>query len=316
MIIDLPTDLLQNSSVMKEQVILVIDDAIDNLQLFGKLLMPLNVDISFASSARKALDILESLSPDLIFLDIIMPEIDGFELCEIIKKKESTKDIPIIFLSAKDNIEDITKGFTLGARDYITKPFMKEELVARVSTQLDIRTKELKLQELNMNLETMVDNRTAELLRKREKLAEYSTTLKVLLENRDKDRKTIEKRIINNVNDMVLPTMNQLKETSLDSRQMMLLNQSIESLQDIVSPLMSNLNDTLGLYGFTSAELNIIKHIIKGMRTSEISEALNLSESTVKFHRNNIRSKLNLKKKSVNLYIYLKQLVSKELSQL
>ena len=133
---------------MKEQVILVIDDAIDNLQLFGKLLMPLNVDISFASSASKALDILESLSPDLIFLDIIMPEIDGFELCEIIKKNESTKDIPIIFLSAKDNIEDITKGFTLGARDYITKPFMKEELVARVSTQLDIRTKELKLQEL------------------------------------------------------------------------------------------------------------------------------------------------------------------------
>lgn len=297
---------------MEKQLILVIDDSTDNLQLFGKLLESLNVDMSFASSAGKALDILDSITPDLIVLDIIMPDIDGFELCEIIRQKESTQDIPIIFLSAKDNIEDITKGFTLGARDYITKPFMKEELIARVSTQLDIRVKELKLRELNKNLEKMVDNRTAELSAKKEQLAEYNTTLKVLLENRDKDRKIIEKRIIDNVCDMVLPTINKLKKTSLDNRQMMLLNQSIESLQDIVSPLMSNLNDALGLYGFTSTELNIIKHIIKGMRTSEISEALNLSESTVNFHRNNIRSKLNLKNKRVNLYIYLNQLARKE----
>jgi CheY-like chemotaxis protein len=298
---------------MKKQLILVIDDVIDNLQLFGKLLEPLKVDISFASSARKALDILESLAPDLIVLDIIMPEVDGFELCEILKKKESTKDIPIIFLSAKDNMEDITKGFTLGARDYITKPFMQEELTARVSTQLDIRAKELKLRELNQNLEKMVAERTAELSQKKEKLAEYGTTLKVLLENRDKDRKRIEKQIIDNVCDMILPTMNKLRGTALDNRQTMLLNQSVASLQEIVSPLMSNLNNTLGLYGFTSAELNIVKHIIKGMRSSEISEALNLSESTVNFHRNNIRSKLRLKNKRVNLYIYLNQLASKEL---
>jgi DNA-binding response OmpR family regulator/DNA-binding CsgD family transcriptional regulator len=301
---------------MKKQVILVIDDAMDDLQLLGKLMESLNVDMSFANSAQKALDILESFTPDLIVLDIIMPEIDGFELCEIINKNESTKDIPIIFISAKDNIEDIEKGFTLGARDYITKPFMKEELVSRVSTQLDVRAKEIKLRELNKNLEKRVNNRTAELSEKKEKLAEYSATLRVLLENRDKDRKIIEKRIIDNVCDMVLPTINKLKMTSLDNRQMMLLDQSIKSLQDIVSPLMSNLNDALGLYGFTSTELNIIKHIIKGMRTSEISEALNLSESTVNFHRNNIRSKLNLKNKKVNLYIYLNQLVSKEFSQL
>lgn len=301
---------------MKKQIILVIDDAMDDLQLFGKLMEPLNVDMSFANSARKALDILESFTPDLIVLDIIMPGIDGFELCERMNNNESTKDIPIIFLSAKDNVEDIAKGFTLGARDYITKPFMKEELVARVLTQLEIRAKEKKLRELNKNLEKMVDNRTAELSEKKEKLAEYSATLRVLLENRDKDRKIIEKRIIDNVCDMVLPTIKKLKMTSLDTRQMMLLNQSIESLQDIVSPLMSNMNDTLGLYGFTSTELNIIKHIIKGMRTSEISETLNLSESTVNFHRNNIRSKLNLKNKKVNLYIYLNQLVSKEFSQL
>jgi CheY-like chemotaxis protein/DNA-binding CsgD family transcriptional regulator len=303
---------MQYLSLMKRQLILVIDDSTDNLQLFGKLLEPLNVDISFASSAAKALDILDSLAPDLIVLDIIMPEIDGFELCQIINKKELTKDIPVIFLSAKDNLEDITKGFTLGARDYITKPFVKEELIARVSTQLDIRNKELKLKELNKNLEKMVNVRTAELSDKKEQLAEYNATLKVLLENRDKDRKIIEKRIINNVCDMVLPIISKLKKTSLDRRQMMLLNQSIESLQDIVSPLMSNLNDALGLYGFTSTELNIIKQIIKGMRTSEISEALNLSESTINFHRNNIRRKLNLKNKKVNLYIYLNQLASRD----
>lgn len=297
---------------MKKQVVLVIDDMMDNLQLFGKLLIPLKVDISFASSARKALDILESLSPDLIVLDIIMPEMDGFELCEALKKKESTKDIPIIFLSAKDNINDIIKGFTLGARDYITKPFMQAELVSRVTTQLDIRAKELKLGELNKHLEKIVADRTAELFEKKEKLLEYNTTLKVLLENRNKDRKSIEKRIIDNVCDLVLPTIHKLKKTSLNSRQMILLNQCIESLQNIVSPLMSNLNDALGLFGFTSAELNIVKYIIKGMRTCEISEILNLSESTVNFHRSNIRHKLNIKNKRVNLYIYLNQLTSKE----
>jgi DNA-binding NarL/FixJ family response regulator len=297
---------------MKKQIVLVIDDMMDNLQLFGKLLAPLNVDISFASSARKALDVLESLSPDLIVLDIIMPGMDGFELCETLKKKESTKDIPIIFLSAKDNINDIIKGFTLGARDYITKPFMQAELVSRVTTQLDIRAKELKLHDLNKHLEKIVSDRTAELFEKKEKLLEYNTTLKVLLENRNKDRKRIEKRIIDNVCDMVLPTINKLKKTSLNSRQMILLSQCIESLQNIVSPLMSNLNDALGLFGFTSAELNIVKYIIKGMRTCEISETLNLSESTVNFHRSNIRHKLNIKNKRVNLYIYLNQLTSKE----
>ena len=287
---------------------------VDNLQLFGKLLIPLNVDISFASSARKALDILESLSPDLIVLDIIMPEMDGFELCDALKKKKSTKDIPIIFLSAKDNIDDIIKGFTLGARDYITKPFMQAELVSRVATQLDIRAKELKLSELNKHLEEIVADRTAELFEKKEKLLEYNTTLKVLLENRNKDREHIEKRIIDNVCDMVLPTINKLKKTSLNSRQMILLNQCIESLQNIVSPLMSNLNDTLGLFGFTSAELNIVKYIIKGMRTCEISETLDLSESTVNFHRSNIRHKLNIKNKRVNLYIYLNQLTNKKVT--
>ena len=296
---------------MKKQIILVIDDMTDNLQLFGKLLMPLDVDISFASSGRNALGILELLSPDLIVLDIIMPEMDGFELCEILKKKEATKDIPIIFLSAKDNKDDIIKGFTLGARDYITKPFMQEELVSRVATQLDIRAKELKLCELNKHLEEIVADRTAELFEKKEKLFESNTTLKVLLENRNKDRKSIEKRVVDNVCDMVLPTINKLKKTSLDSRQRILLNQCIESLQNIVSPLINNLNDALGLYGFTSAELNIVKYIINGMRTCEISKTLNLSESTVNFHRSNIRHKLNIKNKRVNLYIYLNQLTSK-----
>jgi DNA-binding response OmpR family regulator len=89
--------------------------------------------------------------------------------------KNESKDIPIIFLSAKDNMEDIIKGFTLGARDYITKPFMQEELTARVSTHIDIRAKELKLRELNNNLEKMGADRTAELSQKKEKLAEYGT---------------------------------------------------------------------------------------------------------------------------------------------
>lgn len=297
---------------MKKQLILIVDDNIDNLQLLGKMLRPLNADISFANSAAKALDILNTLTPNLIVLDIIMPDMDGFELCKIIQKDETIRDIPVIFLSAKDNIDDITNGFTLGARDFVTKPFIKEELISRISTQLDIRAKELALYELNSNLEKIVENRTEELSEKNDQLVDYNATLKVLLNNRDNERKEIERRIVANVHDSILPALQKLKTTSLDHGQTMLLVQSIENLQNIVSPMMSNLKNTLALYGFTPTELTIVNYITKGMRTSEISETLNLSESTVNFHRNNIRGKLNLKNKKVNLNVYLNQLANKE----
>lgn len=129
---------------MDKPIILIVDDEEANLQLIGKILQNLDVDITLASSGKEALQLLESLVPDLIILDIIMPSMSGFDVCRKIKSRKPTSEVPIIFLSAKVDSEDIIKGFDIGARDYITKPFIKEELVARVEAQLNIITNEKK----------------------------------------------------------------------------------------------------------------------------------------------------------------------------
>ena len=141
---------------MNKPIILIVDDEEANLQLIGKILQNLDVDITLASSGKEALKLLESLVPDLIILDIIMPSMSGFDVCRKIKSRKSTSEVPIIFLSAKADSEDIIKGFDIGARDYITKPFIKEELVARVETQLNIIINEKKIKNLNNNLEEKV----------------------------------------------------------------------------------------------------------------------------------------------------------------
>ena len=86
-----------------------------------------------------ALKILKKANPDLILLDVMMPGIDGYDVCREIKADSETKDIPIIFLAAKTGQDDIVKGFKLGAIDYVTKPFQQEELLARVKTQVRLR---------------------------------------------------------------------------------------------------------------------------------------------------------------------------------
>ena len=101
--------------------------------------------------------------PDLILLDIMMPGIDGYEVCTELKKDIETRDIPIIFLTSKTDRESLLKGFDIGAQDYITKPFDVRELMARVKTQLEIVESRKKLKSVNIWLEEIVDKRTQEL---------------------------------------------------------------------------------------------------------------------------------------------------------
>ena len=127
-----------------EQTILVVDDISENVSILVQLLN--NYDIVTALDGKTALDIVQNEDVDLILLDIMMPEMDGFEVCNIIKKDSKTSHIPIIFLSAKDKMDDIQKGFKLGAADYITKPFNPDELLARVKTHLSLRAYEKNLE--------------------------------------------------------------------------------------------------------------------------------------------------------------------------
>ncbi|MDA3958163.1 response regulator [Oceanispirochaeta sp.] len=122
---------------MDKKRLLIVDDTLPNLQLLGNILKDL-YSLSFASGGQEALDMLEKSNPDMILLDIMMPSIDGFEVCRRIRKNPVTKSIPIIFLSAKNDKESVVKGMSLGAQDYLVKPFSSEDVLSRIRNQFQI----------------------------------------------------------------------------------------------------------------------------------------------------------------------------------
>ncbi len=119
--------------------ILIVDDSIDNRKLLMKTLTRLGHEVVEACDGKEALARSIDLLPDLILLDIVMPGIDGYQVCSALKDDERTADIPVIFLSAKSEVKDKIKGLEIGGVDYITKPFDRGEVLARVQNQLKIR---------------------------------------------------------------------------------------------------------------------------------------------------------------------------------
>lgn len=125
-------------------VILIVDDEKLNIKILRHNLQD-DYDLIIAKSGQQALQRLKDNTIDLILLDIIMPELDGFEVCKIIKKQPETTHIPIIFLTAKSAEEDIINGFELGGVDYVTKPFNFTELKARIKTHIDLKKHEVEI---------------------------------------------------------------------------------------------------------------------------------------------------------------------------
>ena len=111
--------------------ILVVDDTPANIRAVAAILKEQGYQLSAATNGQQALDVLGRIRPDLILLDVMMPDIDGFETCRRIKNNEAWRDIPIIFLTTKTETTDIVNGFEVGALDYIAKPFNAHELLAR-----------------------------------------------------------------------------------------------------------------------------------------------------------------------------------------
>jgi len=121
----------------KVKKILVIDDEKMNIIALAHFLKP-EYDIIVSTESPTALETAEKHLPDIILLDIIMPEIDGFEVISMLKKSETVKDIPVIFITGLSNEADAEKGIELGAADYITKPFKKAVVKARIDTQIKL----------------------------------------------------------------------------------------------------------------------------------------------------------------------------------
>jgi two-component system sensor histidine kinase/response regulator len=129
--------------------VLVVDDVMQNLQVVGTMLRNEGYDVLPAASGAQALERVRVRTPDLILLDLMMPEMDGLEVCQRLKADPSTRRIPVIFLTASNEMEHLVKGFEVGAVDYVTKPFNGAELLARVRTHLELKHARERLREMN-----------------------------------------------------------------------------------------------------------------------------------------------------------------------
>ena len=122
---------------MIDKTILIVDDTVTNLDILSELLS--DYDVIEATNGKDALDIVEEDDIDLILLDIMMPEMDGFEVCKKLKENVETKNIPIIFITAKTDETSIVQAYDIGGADYVTKPFLPKELLSRVKKELQIQ---------------------------------------------------------------------------------------------------------------------------------------------------------------------------------
>lgn len=153
-----------NNGMLEKATILAVDDTPDNLLLISGLLKD-EYHVRVANGGERAIKIAQSDNPpDLILLDIMMPDIDGYEVCRLLKENEKTSHIPIIFLTAKTEVEDETHGFEIGAVDYITKPISPPIVLARVKTHLALKRMQDFLRDQNAYLESEVKKRTEEVV--------------------------------------------------------------------------------------------------------------------------------------------------------
>lgn len=140
----------------KKYKVLIVDDNPKNIQLIGNILQNTDFSIGFATNGEQALKILQnSYNYDIVLLDMKMPVMDGIETCNKMRKDEMLKDIPVIFLTAHNETDELIKGFEAGAQDYLSKPFNPKELLARLNNQLLI--KEIK-EQLNNNVQELNDS--------------------------------------------------------------------------------------------------------------------------------------------------------------
>lgn len=168
---------MSNNNHASSHDILIVDDTLANLKVLSETLTNYGYEVRAVKSGKTALAAIKAMPPSLILLDINMPDMDGYQVCQALKIDEATRHIPIIFLTAFNEAKDKVKAFASGGVDYIAKPFQIEEVLARVKNQLSIQAAHAQIRQLNLELEAKVKERTKFL---NQKLNELEETKKVL----------------------------------------------------------------------------------------------------------------------------------------
>lgn len=240
--------------IHKTNRILIVDDNPKNLQILGKLLQAENFEMEFAIDGNAALDWVDTKIFDLILLDINMPGISGFDVCEKIRSNQKFDKLPIIFLTADIDRESILKGFELGAQDYITKPFDSRELIMRVNTHLNLKSSIEKLEELNLSLEEKIKERTFELIIAKEKAEESNRLKTVFLNNLSHELRTPMNGILGFINLLKKPELEEEKK----EKYIEILNISAERLLDTMDELVviSRIESGDNMLNINSFDLN------------------------------------------------------------
>ncbi len=162
--------------------VLIVDDNPKNLQVLAEIVEKIGHEVVMALNARQAIDYLAQELPDLILLDVMMPEMDGYMLCRELKATECSREIPVIFITARADSEDVVQGFAAGGIDYLTKPFRVPELRARLSTHLSLKRHQDELRENNERLQRTCEELSlahATISRQNEKLKEMLLQLEL-----------------------------------------------------------------------------------------------------------------------------------------
>ncbi len=309
---------------MKRKNILIIEDNPQEVKSLAQILTREKYRIRPATSGLVGLKAAEAEPPDLILLDIKLPDISGFEICERLKKKRKTRGIPVVFISALDEVENKVKAFSQGGVDYITKPFYAQEVLSRIKTQISLRNMQKRLEHKNKQLrkevnirkqvekslktaydemEKRVEERTEELRKKSDALKEANAALNVLLVRIEKDKNAFKENVLSHVKELVLPYIERLKQGSLKESQATLVEIIETNLYSITSPFIGKL--TSRYLSLTPMEVRVAGFVKEGKSNKDIAKALNLSVGTILTHRHNIRRKLGLKNSKANLRTYL-----------
>ena len=305
-------------SNQEEAKILLVDDSVQNLRLLGNMLREKNYQIALAQNGKEGLQLAHKIQPDLILLDIMMPELDGYQVCEKLKKEETTRDIPVIFLTAKTSNDDVIKGFRTGGVDYITKPFNKEELFMRIKTHLDLKRAHDKisrqaetLRELNATKDKMFSVISHDL---RAPLGGIKSMLDLIYEDQN-DHKQISKQSLDSLKNAADQTYNLLENLLYWSRSQRgklnndpewinvydLIIENLELLQTMSDNKKIRIENQVDEDLHAMADRNMIKTVIRNLIINAIKFTYEKGTITLSSERKNGQVEISVQDNGIGI---------------